>query len=51
MKRVPKGWITVTVRLTKDMKIELKKNLPSGETLSSFLRKSALKGIGYQPVE
>lgn len=51
MKRVPKGWITVTVRFTKVMKAELKRKLPSGETLSAFIRKAALREIGYYPVE
>lgn len=51
VKKVPKGWITVTVRVTKDMKAELKKKLPYRETLSGFMRKAALREIDYHPIE
>ena len=51
MKRVPKGWITITVRFTKEMKLELKRKLPLGETLTGFIRKAALREIGYHTIE
>ena len=51
MKRVAKGWITVTVRVTKDMKAELKRKLPVREPLSAFIRKAALREIGYHTIE
>ena len=52
MKRISKGWLTVTVRLTAKMKEELLRNpVVRQEGLSVFMRKATLKEIGYERIE
>ncbi len=50
-KRGGKWSVTVSIRMTADMKEAIRKDVPPGESFTSFMRKAILRAIGYEKIE